>query len=190
MGIILASASPRRKEILKNAGLVFKVCPANADETTDKTEPCEVVTELAERKAQALDAGEDIVIAADTVVAIGREILGKPHDENDAERMLSLLSGRVHQVYTAVSVKDKNKTVTFCEKTDVYFKELTKAQINAYIKTGEPSDKAGAYAIQGKGAVLIKKIEGDYLNVVGLPLSRLYDVLCHDFKFKGFEINE
>lgn len=181
MEIILASASPRRKEILENAGLRFKVCPADVEETTDKTEPPEYVSELSKRKADALDCGENIVIAADTVVAIGGEILGKPHDNADAARMLSLLSGKVHQVYTAVSVRSKEKSLTFCEKTDVYFKELTKEQIDWYIKTGEPSDKAGAYAIQGRGAVFIRKIDGDYLNVVGLPLSKLYDVLRKDF---------
>ena len=190
MEIILASASPRRKEILTNAGLSFTVCPADVDETTDLKEPSEMVKELSKRKARAVDCGEGIVIAADTVVAVGGIILGKPKDTRDAARMLELLSGRVHQVYTAVSVKDKNKTVTFCEKTDVYFKKLTREQIQSYVKTGEPSDKAGAYAIQGKGAVFIEKIDGDYLNVVGLPLSKLYDVLRQDFNFKGFEKNE
>lgn len=188
MEIILASASPRRREILENAGIRFKVCPADVDETTDKTEPSEYVTELAKRKAEALDCGRNIIVAADTVVATGSEILGKPRDDGDAARMLTLLSGKAHQVYTAVSVRSKDKSVTFCEKTDVYFKELTKEQIDWYIKTGEPRDKAGAYAIQGKGAVFIKKIDGDYLNVIGLPLSRLYDVLHKNFE--GFDKNE
>lgn len=183
MQIILGSASPRRKEILENAGVCFTVCPADVDESTDIRDPSEMVRELSRRKTNALDAGEAIVITADTVVAIDGEILGKPKNEEDARRMLRLLSGRVHQVFTGVSVKYKDTVETFCEKTDVYFKEIDDAAIDAYVRSGEPMDKAGAYAIQGRGAVFIEKIDGDYLNVVGLPWSRLYDILRSDFGY-------
>lgn len=186
MQIILGSASPRRKEILENAGVRFRVCPANVDESTDIKEPSELVMELSRRKANALDAENEIVVTADTVVAIDGKILGKPKDKADAYRMLELLSGRVHQVFTGVSVKSTDTIKTFCEKTDVYFKKIDGGDIEEYIKTGEPMDKAGAYAIQGKGAVFIEKIDGDYLNVVGLPWSRLYDVLRLDFGFKPY----
>ena len=185
MGIILASASPRRREILEKVNIDFEIIVSDADENINETRPQVYVSEIARRKALAIDRKEDIIIAADTAVAIDDKILGKPQDADDAFKMLSLLSGKKHSVYTGVFVKQGEKEVSFCEKSDVYFKKIDEAEIKSYIASGEPFGKAGAYAIQGLGALLIEKIEGDYLNIVGLPLSRLYGVLKKDFKFEG-----
>ena len=164
--IILASASPRRKEILELADLKFDVMPSDAQEITTKTAPNEVVMELASIKAK------DIYKKSDTVVAYQGQILGKPADEADAKRMLTMLSGQTHEVYTGVCVIEDGKTKTFYEETKVTFYEISDEQIDRYIKTGEPMDKAGSYGIQGKAAVFIKGIEGDYYNVVGFPIAR------------------
>ena len=178
MEIILASASPRRREILKNAGIDFKVVAADIDENTEKCAPHEVVLDIAKRKAAAVAEIESgVVIAADTVVSVDGKILGKPRDDDDAFKMLKALSGREHEVYTGVCVICGGKTDCFYEKTNVFFREMTDDTIRAYIETGEPRDKAGAYAIQGKCAAYITRIEGDYLNVVGLPLARLCELL-------------
>lgn len=178
MEVILASASPRRREILKNAGIDFRVVAADIDESTEKTAPHEVVLDISKRKAEAVAKKTDgIVIAADTVVALDGEILGKPKDDEDAFRMLRALSGREHEVYTGVCVIRGDRCDSFYEKTKVFFRDMTDDIIKAYIETGEPRDKAGAYAIQGKCAAYITRIEGDYLNVVGLPLSRLCQLL-------------
>ena len=161
--IILASASPRRKEILELADLKFDVMPSDAQEITTKTAPNEVVMELASIKAKDIykkSEKQSMVVGADTVVAYQGQILGKPADEADAKRMLMMLSGQTHEVYT------------FYEETKVTFYEISDEQIDRYIKTGEPMDKAGSYGIQGKAAVFIKGIEGDYYNVVGFPIAR------------------
>lgn len=166
--IILASASPRRKEILELADLKFDVMPSDAQEITTKTAPNEVVMELASIKAKDIykkSEKQSMVVGADTVVAYQGQILGKPADEADAKRMLTMLSGQTHEVYTGVCVIED-------EETKVTFYEISDEQIDRYIKTGEPMDKAGSYGIQGKAAVFIKGIEGDYYNVVGFPIAR------------------
>lgn len=175
MKIILASGSPRRSEILKNAGIFFEVSVADADETLPKNiMPDKAVKYLAELKGDAVSTKIDgVIISADTVVTLDNTILGKPSDEQDAERMLKMLSGKTHYVYTGVCIQDSKRKTVFCEKTAVTFYELDEAEIKEYVATGEPMDKAGAYGIQGLGALLVKKIDGDYLNVVGLPMARL-----------------
>lgn len=173
--IILASASPRRKEILELADLKFDVMPSDAQEITTKTAPNEVVMELASIKAKDIykkSEKQSMIVGADTVVAYQGQILGKPTDEADAKRMLTMLSGQTHEVYTGVCVIEDGKTKTFYEETKVTFYEISDEQIDHYIKTGEPMDKAGSYGIQGKAAVFIKGIEGDYYNVVGFPIAR------------------
>ena len=173
--IILASASPRRKEILELADLEFDVMPSDAQEITTKTAPNEVVMELASIKAKDIykkSEKQSMIVGADTVVAYQGQILGKPTDEADAKRMLKMLSGQTHEVYTGVCVIEDGKTKTFYEETKVTFYEISDEQIDYYIKTGEPMDKAGSYGIQGKAAVFIKGIEGDYYNVVGFPIAR------------------
>ena len=173
--IILASASPRRKEILELADLEFDVMPSDAQEITTKTAPNEVVMELASIKAKDIykkSEKQSMIVGADTVVAYQGQILGKPTDKADAKRMLTMLSGHTHEVYTGVCVIEDGKTKTFYEETKVTFYEISDEQIDYYIKTGEPMDKAGSYGIQGKAAVFIKGIEGDYYNVVGFPIAR------------------
>lgn len=176
MKIVLASGSPRRSEILKNAGYEFTVRVADADETLPEgITPENAVMYLAELKGVAVDRKSDeVVISADTVVACDGKILGKPADIEEAKSMLKLLSGRTHSVFTGVCIKSEDKKTVFYEKTDVTFYELSDSEINEYVVTKEPMDKAGAYGIQGKGAVLVEKINGDYLNVVGLPMARLH----------------
>lgn len=176
MAIILASASPRRKELLSFITEDFTVSVSDADETTDPSKtPEETVKELARIKGEAVfpKFPEDTVIAADTVVVTDDKILGKPADKEDAFAMLRALSGRSHYVYTGVFVKSKDKEISFAEKTEVRFFDLSDEEINGYIATNEPFDKAGAYGIQGKGSILISSISGDYFNVVGLPVARL-----------------
>lgn len=173
--IILASASPRRKEILELADLKFDVMPSDAQEITTKTAPNEVVMELASIKAKDIykkSEKQSMIVGADTVVAYQGQILGKPTDKADAKRMLTMLSGQTHEVYTGVCVIEDGKTKTFYEETKVTFYEISDEQVDHYIKTGEPMDKAGSYGIQGKAAVFIKGIEGDYYNVVGFPIAR------------------
>ena len=173
--IILASASPRRKEILELADLKFDIMPSNAQEITTKTAPNEVVMELASIKAKDIykkSEKQSMIVGADTVVAYQGQILGKPTDKADAKRMLTMLSGQTHEVYTGVCIIEDGKTKTFYEETKVTFYEISDEQIDHYIKTGEPMDKAGSYGIQGKAAVFIKGIEGDYYNVVGFPIAR------------------
>lgn len=179
MKLILASASPRRKELLEQIGMSFCVIPAKGEEVITKKKPQEVVMELSEQKAAEVADGIEepcIVIGADTVVAADGKILGKPKNEEDALAMLWDLQGRKHEVYTGVTLYDtENGTKnTFYEKTDVYMYPATKEELISYIKTGEPMDKAGAYGIQGMGAKLVEKINGDYNNVVGLPVARLF----------------
>lgn len=174
--LILASKSPRRKELLKLITEDFTIIPAVGEEKADKSLPAgEYVRALAEHKALEIAAAHphDTVIGADTVVVIDGEVLGKPRDADDAKRMLRLLSGREHSVFTGVSIISGNKNNSFYEETKVRFFDLSDEEINAYIASGEPFDKAGAYGIQDKGALIVSGITGDYYNVMGLPVGRL-----------------
>lgn len=174
--IVLASKSPRRSEILRNAGFEFTVRVSEADETLpDGISPEEAVVYLAKIKAQAVprENGE-LVLGADTVVVSDGRILGKPSSENDAFEMLKNLSGKIHSVYTGVCAITDEEIVSFYEKTDVEFLSLSDEEIKSYIVTGEPFDKAGSYGIQGYASKFVKGIKGDYFNVVGLPISKIY----------------
>ena len=177
--LILASGSPRRRELMSQVGLDFTVVTSDADENIKEMEPEDYVRELSSIKAQSVleqYADKDdsvIVIGADTIVYHKGEILTKPKDEEDAFRILKSLEGQIHQVYTGVTICSTHKNVSFYEKTDVWVYDMTDEEIRDYISTGEPMDKAGAYCIQGKFAAYIKVIEGDYNNVVGLPVARL-----------------
>ena len=183
MQIILASQSPRRRELLTQMGLTdFIIRPAQGDEIADPTlSPDKLVEELSRQKAAEVAAAatpEDLIIAADTVVAIDGTVLGKPHSPQDAFAMLSRLSGRHHTVYTGMTVRRGDKVLTSHEATRVYFRPLTPAEIEAYVSTGEPMDKAGSYGIQGYGSMLVEGISGDYFNVVGLPVCLLGRMLA------------
>ena len=173
MKIILASASPRRKELLKLIFDDFEVSPSNADETLPEGLPAENAAEyLACLKAKSINnAANTVVIGCDTVVVIDGKILGKPKNESDCKKMLKTLSGKSHFVFTGVCILYNNQEISFTEKTEVVFHDLSENEIEKYINTGEPFDKAGGYGIQGKGSLLVKEIHGDYFNVVGLPVS-------------------
>lgn len=195
--MILASASPRRKELLEQIGAEFVICPAKGEEVITETDPSAVVMELSRQKAEEVAYGvliyneqhadlattQDIlVIGADTVVAYENQILGKPKDEEDARHMLTMLSGKTHSVYTGVTfvfIDKEGRTGEHCffEKTDVCMYPLKEEEIDRYIQSGDPMDKAGSYGIQGRFAIHIKEIRGDYNNVVGLPVARLYQEL-------------
>ena len=192
--IVLASASPRRSELLRQAGMEFVVIPSRGEEVITSTHPAEVVEELSLQKAQEVAdrimSGKEeqvsdfsVVIGADTVVAADHKILGKPADHEDARKMITMLQGNIHQVYTGVTliVKDEKGNIhtrTFSECTDVDVCEMSEDEVEEYISTKEPYDKAGAYGIQGSFGVYIRGISGCYYNVVGLPISRL----CHELK--------
>lgn len=183
MNIILASQSPRRRELLEQVGITgFQVISPDVDERVEPgLSPAGMVEELSLRKARAAadKTGPDgLIIAADTVVALDGAVLGKPRDREDAFAMLSALSGREHRVYTGVSVLRGDRAVTEHEETAVCFRALAPGEIWGYIATGEPMDKAGAYGIQGVGALLVRGIRGDYCNVVGLPVFRLGRILA------------
>ncbi|MBR6812901.1 MAG: septum formation protein Maf [Oscillospiraceae bacterium] len=190
MAFYLASASPRRKDLLKKAGIEdFSVRPADVDESLDASlSAAEAVMTLARRKAEAAQQGlgeEDYVLAADTLVYLDETALGKPRDENDAFRMLKALSGRAHEVYTGICLRRGSVSDCEYECTRVFFSPLTDKEIWDYIRTGEPMDKAGAYGVQGAAGVFIPRIEGDYYNVMGLPVSRLYKMLTrHGLELK------
>ena len=199
MEIILASASPRRRELLAQIGLDFRICVSDAEEIVTKNEPEDIVMELSERKAEAVSGqivsrgavdsagaeiplGDLLIIGADTLVFLDGEQLGKPHDASDASDMLSRLQGRCHQVYTGVTMihirdREEGKRKSFYERTLVEFYPMSQGEIEEYIGTGEPFGKAGSYGIQGIGSKYVKRIEGDYNNVVGLPVARLYQEL-------------
>lgn len=191
--IILASASPRRRELLSQIGLTFTVMPSDVEENPASTLPQDMVIELSKVKARDIwgkivqndrddyrnDIDACLVISADTVVAIEGEILGKPKDEADAVRMLTLLSGKEHQVYTGVTMiwineEGKEEEYSFYVCTGVLMYRISMTEILAYVRSGEPMDKAGAYGVQGRAAAYIKGIRGEYSNVVGLPVGRLY----------------
>lgn len=175
--IILASASPRRKELISLISDRVDIRPAECDETLPEgigaREAVEYLSKIKNSAAREICKEDEVVISADTVVAVDDMILGKPTDKDDARKMINLLSGRVHQVYTGVTVSLGDRSVTFSEKTDVEFYPLSYDEIEDYISSSEPYDKAGAYGIQGKASLLVKGISGDYFNVVGLPVSRL-----------------
>ena len=177
--LILASQSPRRRELLEKLHIPFTVRVADIDEAMDGTLcPENAVEAVSRKKALAVPRQpEDVVIAADTIVVAGQRILGKPEDGAAAAEMLSLLSGKYHQVMTGVTVLKGERVLSCTEVTDVRFRELTEWEIHRYIQSGEPMDKAGAYGIQGDAAVFVDRLHGDYYNVVGLPLCRLYGML-------------
>jgi septum formation protein len=179
MEVILASQSPRRKELMGLLGIPFVIKVADIDETMDDGVPTrDAVAKVSRRKAEAIPhQPEDIVIAADTIVVCAGQILGKPTDEADACRILKLLSGKDHQVMTGLTVLRGDQCTVCTEITHVHFRQLTENEILRYIATKEPMDKAGAYGIQGGGALFVDKIEGDYYNVVGLPVCRLGQIL-------------
>lgn len=190
MRIILASGSPRRRELLDQIGAKYEVRPSEADETITSTIPSEVVKELALRKGSEVAAHyeDDVVIlSADTVVANNGKILGKPKDDAEAIEMIESIQGKSHEVYTGVAIiikKDTEKVVNFAVETKVKVASMSMEEIVAYIRTGEHKDKAGAYAIQGKFAPYIEGIEGDYYNVVGFPISRI----CKELSKEGINI--
>lgn len=188
--LILASASPRRKELLARIGLSFEILPARGEENPRSAIPGEMVRELSAGKALEIyetlkeqEKEEAVIIGADTLVAFENRVMGKPFDEKAAFDMLFLLQGKTHQVYTGVTLiytprgETACKRLTFVEKTDVTMYPMTEQEILAYIVTGEPMDKAGAYGIQGRCAAYVREICGDYNNVVGLPVGRLYQEL-------------
>ncbi len=177
--LVLASQSPRRAELLKNAGFEFIVRSASIDETVrDGENPEQHVERLAWEKANAIPSTPDeIVLAADTIVVLDNEILGKPRDADDAERMLTLLSGRKHEVLTAICLRCGAEAAQELAATNVWFMTLSAAQIHDYVLTGEPMDKAGAYAIQGIASRYIERIDGSYSNVVGLPIAAVHRLL-------------
>lgn len=179
MQLILASQSPRRKELLGLFHIPFAIRVADIDEAMDAGKrPFDEVARVSRLKALAVAAEpEDIVIAADTIVVLKNDVLGKPKDEADAFRMLSALSGQDHQVMTGVTVRRGDKILTATEVTDIHFRPLSEKEIRAYIATGEPMDKAGSYGIQGGAALFAEKMVGDYYNVMGLPVCRLWQML-------------
>ena len=181
--IILASASPRRRELLASAGVIFQICAAEGEEKITAENPAEIVCELSAQKASEIalrfELEEDtVIIGADTIVSYENKILGKPSDEQDAFETLKMLQGNTHQVYTGVTVLVRSggewKRRSFAECTDVTFYPVTDEEIRAYIKSGEPMDKAGSYGIQGSFGIYVKGIQGEYTNVVGLPVGRLF----------------
>ena len=183
MELILASASPRRKELLEKIGLPFTVQPAMGEERITQKSPAAVVMELSRQKAEEIAAAQTedcIIIGADTVFARGEKIMGKPKDAADAKQMLRSIADDCHQVYTGVTLIRTGahpQSVTFQEKTDVCLYPISDAELDAYIASGDPMDKAGAYGIQGDFAIYVKRIVGDYYNVVGLPIGRVYQEL-------------
>ncbi len=181
MNIILASKSPRRKEILENLGLKFSILTAETDESSDETDPATLTQILSMRKGKDVEKicckKDTLIISCDTVVACEGRILGKPTSKSDAKQMLSLLSGKKHTVTSGLSLIYNGKTVSGYDDTDVYFSKLSDSFIEKYVSSGEPMDKAGAYAIQGVASMWIDKIDGCYFNVVGLPIRLLCKLL-------------
>ena len=180
MQLILASASPRRKELLGLFGIPFEIKVADIDETMDQNKaPFDEVGRVSRAKALAVPREEgDIVIAADTIVVCQNKVLGKPHSQDEAKEMLRLLSGRDHQVMTGCTVLRGERSETFTEVTDLHFRPLGEKEIEKYVASGEPMDKAGAYGIQGGAALFCEKMAGDYYNVMGLPVCRLWKTLA------------
>lgn len=186
MRIVLASGSPRRKELLHKIYNDFEIITSDTDENIECANPGSMVEELAKRKAMAVrdlifkepqELNETIIIGADTIVYYDGEVLGKPEDESEAKSMISMLSDRTHQVYTGVCIINGEKIITFNDVTNVTFSHIDRFDIDDYVRTGSPLDKAGAYGIQDDFAKHVKKIDGDYNNVVGLPVAKLYETL-------------
>ena len=179
MQLILASQSPRRKALMELFHIPFTIKVADIDETMYETKPpMDEVARVSRLKAEATPRSpEDVVVAADTIVVCGDKVLGKPADEGDAFRMLKLLSGKDHQVMTGLTVLRGDAAIVHTEVTDIHFRELSDAEIYAYIASGEPMDKAGSYGIQGGAALFAEKMVGDYYNVMGLPVCRLGQIL-------------
>lgn len=179
MQLILASASPRRRELLGLFGIPFVIRAADIDETMDPSLPPEQeVARVSRCKALAVPRqADDVVIAADTIVVCEGRVLGKPHSPREAEEMLTLLSGRDHQVMTGCTIAAGEQVQTFTEITDLHFRPLEPEEIRRYVESGEPMDKAGAYGIQGGAALFCRRMEGDYYNVMGLPVCRLWQQL-------------
>ncbi len=192
--LILASGSPRRQELLSMLGLRFEVIVDKTPEpdicfASIEEDVCALARFKGKNVIKKLDKSiGKTIIAADTVVAINGKVLGKPEDEDDAFRMLSDLSGNMHEVFTGVFVEntETGKEISFCEKTEVFFKKLDINEIKDYIRTKEPMDKAGSYGIQNLGSIFVEKINGDYFNVVGLPVSKLAEVLKDNFGIRIF----
>lgn len=187
--IILGSQSPRRRELLENVGIKFEVLVANGEETVDDSLSFpEIVESLAIQKNKAVEQDKScpkdaVIITADTMVVCGDEIMGKPKDDKDAKRMLKMLSGKTHKVLTGYCLCDKltGKTLSGAVLTEVKFRELDDDEIDRYIKTREPEDKAGAYGIQLRGSMFVEEIRGDYFNIVGLPVQRICKLLKEEF---------
>lgn len=186
MKLILASGSPRRRELLTLAGIPFEVRPCNDPEETSADTPIHTVLDLSSHKAHAVfdnvsDEGDFAVLGADTIVVIDNEIIGKPVDDEDARQILKKLSGRTHEVYTGVCIlvrkNGKTREKTFYERTAVTMYPITDEELSAYLASGEHMDKAGAYAIQGLAVKFVRKVVGDYSNIVGLPIARVYHEL-------------
>lgn len=172
--IILASSSPRRRELMQMVGLQFIVSTTNCNEDTTETDPEKLTMEIARRKAKAARHGEDdIVVSADTVVYYDGEIIGKPRDADHARAILKRMAGKTHSVYTGVCIQKNDVEDVFCTKTDVKFFDVSEKLIDIYVASGEFADKAGGYGIQGKGALLVERIDGDYYSVMGLPIARV-----------------
>ena len=179
MKLILASQSPRRKELLGLFHIPFTVRVADIDETMDENKlPFDEVARVSRLKAEAVERdAENVVIAADTIVVCEGKVLGKPRTEEEAKAMLSLLSGRDHQVMTGMTVLRGDAAITTTEVTDIHFRQLSSREIDAYVASGEPMDKAGSYGIQGGAALFAEKLVGDYYNVMGLPVCKLWQIL-------------
>lgn len=188
--LILASSSPRRQELLRQANIPFVVRTANIDESKiTSNDPVEKVKQLAILKGEnVLLQQNEVILSADTVVAYNNQIFEKPHNKDEAFEMMKTLSGEIHDVYTGVMIRSENKRIVFVEKTEVEFWPLSDEEIASYVETNDPYDKAGGYGIQSLGAIFIKRIVGDYYNVVGLPLSRVvrelreFEIYSQDFK--------
>lgn len=183
MKIYLASSSPRRREILLNLGVKFEILTPDADENVKESDPCALTELLAQRKAEAAAKikNDGLIIGCDTVVFADGEILGKPKDKEDAKRMLRALSGKTHEVISGICAIYGGKVTTAHEITRVNFSKMSDDEIEFCAEKGEPLDKAGAYAVQGTASLFIDGIEGDYFNVVGLPVRRLYEMLKTEF---------
>ncbi len=184
MELILASGSPRRHEMISGLGLSFTICIPDVDESSlEKELPLDYVKRIASKKAEAVfsDLNEEnenlLILSADTIVVLGEQILGKPKDAEDAKKTLKMLSGKTHEVITSFCVKSAEKEIVTSISTKVQFAEISDAEIEAYVSTGEPMDKAGSYAIQGGAAYMVRKIDGSYSNVVGLPLCEVIETL-------------
>ena len=192
MRIILASKSPRRKEILEALGLKFDIIVADADERSDESDPKKRVADLAAIKGRAVmdtltDKNDVLIIASDTLVFASGEFLGKPRDKDDARRMINMLSGREHSVVSGLYLSYNGKEVLSADETKVIFDTMTDAEIESYIESDEPYDKAGGYAVQGLASLYISGLKGDYFNVVGLPVNLLYKTLKKEL---GIDLND